>query len=109
MRVIEFTVLSCNFKSNSALNGGGLYWSSPEPFTEENFTIADNRFEGNKARTSDGIVLGVAFRETNRVHYLKRRVLTEFVIIRRNTFVQNRSVCGGGLYLAPGELSHFAS
>ena len=102
--VVGFTVLHCNFTNNSApFYGGGLYAFSPHLVTEEDFTIAGNHFERNKARTGGGIILGVALLETDRMHYLKKSDLTDSVIIHRNTFVQNRGVHGGAMYLSPSE------
>ena len=102
--VVGLRILHCNFTNNSApLFGGGLYAFSPELVTEEDFTIAGNHFERNKARTGGGIILGVAFLETDRMHYLKKSVLTDSVLIHRNTFVQNTGAHGGAMYLSLSE------
>ena len=102
--VVGFTVLHCNFTNNSApFYGGGLYAFSPHLVTQEDFIIAGNHFERNKARTGGGIILAVSLLETNRMHYLKKSALTDSVIIHRNTFVQNTGERGGALYLSLSE------
>ena len=76
---------------------------SPHLVTEKDFTIADNHFERNEARSGGGIALGADFQQINRTENLEENILTESVIFCRNTFVQNRGVRGGGMYLGPGE------
>ena len=102
--VVEIKVLHCNFTNNFASAfGGGLYVFSSEVVTEESFTIANNYFERNKARTGGGIILSIGLLERDRMHYLKESDLIDSVIIHRNTFVQNRGVHGGAMYLSPSE------
>ena len=105
--VVEIRVLCCHFINNYASAfGGGLYIASPELFTEENFTIADNTFERNEARSGGGIVLGTAVLKEARFEYLKKDILTVSVVFSRNTFLWNRAMpnYGGALFIAPGEL-----
>ena len=102
--VVGLRVLHCNFTNNSApFYGGGLYAFSPHLVTEEDFTIAGNHFERNKARTGGGIILAFALLESNRMHYLKKSALMYSVIIHRNTFVQNTGARGGAMYLSLSE------
>ena len=105
--VVEFKVLHCNFINNSASAfGGGLYVFSPELLTEEDFTIAYNHLEGNEARISaGGIAIGIIFQHTKWIQYLNKSVLTESVIVCRNTFVRNRAILGhgGAMFIGPGE------
>ena len=103
---VEIKVLHSNFTNNFApLYGGGLYVFSPHLVTGKYFTIAGNHFEGNEARTGGGIKVTLAlFQQSDREVYLNTSVLTESVIIHRNTFRQNRANNNGGaMYLGPGE------
>ena len=103
--VVEIKVLGCTFTNNSSsAYGGGLYVFSPELVTEEDFTIADNHFEGNEAiNGGGGVALGAAFRQTNRKENLNKIVLKEFVLFTRNMFVQNKANGNGGaLFIGPG-------
>ena len=101
--VIKIKVLDCNFTNNSAsAYGGGLYVFSPELVTKEDFTIADNHFEGNVAAVAGGgINLGATFQQTNEIEYLDKNVFTESVIFSQNIFVWNRAKCGGAMSLGP--------
>ena len=102
--VIEIKVLGCNFTNNSAsAYGGGLYVFSPELVTEEDFTIADNHFEGNLAILGGGIKLSAYFQQTNEIGYLKKNVFTKSVTFSRNVFVRNRAKRGGAMSLGPGK------
>ena len=103
--VIKIKVLGCNFINNSApAFGGGLYIFSPEMVTEEDFTIADNHFEGNRAWIGGGVILAAAFQQRTRMEYSKKDVLSESVTFTRNCFVRNRAMHGqgGAMLLAPG-------
>ena len=76
---------------------------SPHLVTEEDFTIAGNHFERNKAGGGGGTALGAVFQQTGRVESLNKSVLKKSVNFRRNTFVQNRaSSHGGAMVLGPG-------
>ena len=102
--VIEIKVLGCNFTNNFApAYGGGLYVFSPELVTEEDFTIADNLFEGNVATFGGGINLGATFQQTTEIGYLDKNVFTESVTFSRNIFVQNKAKRGGAMSLGPGK------
>ena len=102
--VIEIKVLGCNFTNNSAsAYGGGLYVFSPELITEEDFTIADNHFEGNLAILGGGIKLSAYFQQTNEIGCLKKNVFTKSVTFSRNVFVRNKAKCGGAMSLGPGK------
>ena len=102
--VVIIKVLQCNITNNSAsIFGGGLYIFSPVLFTEEDFTVADNHFEGNEAEHGGGIHLGAVIKETNENEYLHKVVLTESVIFSGNTFVRNLAMLGGAMFLRPGE------
>ena len=101
--VVEIKVLHCNFTNNSApFFGGGLYVFSPELVSEKDFTIADNHFEGNEAKLGGGISIGASFKQTDRIEYLKG-IVSESVILNRNTFVRNRAMHGGAMKLEPGK------
>ena len=102
--VIVIKVLDCNFTNNSAsAYGGGLYVFSPELITEEDFTIADNHFEGNLAILGGGIKLSAYFQQTNEIGYLDKNVFTKSVTFRQNVFVRNRAKRGGAISLGPGK------
>ena len=103
--VVLIKILQCNFTNNSASGfGGGLYIFSPVLFTEEDFTIADNHFEKNEAVNGGGIALGATFQLTDGKEFLYKDVLTESVILSRNTFVRNRAMFGGAMFLlVPGQ------
>ena len=101
--VVKVKISNCNFTNNSATAfGGGVYLLSPDLGTEEDFTIADNHFEGNNARSGGGIGLGAVL-QIGREVYLNISVLTESVKIHRNVFIQNRAMRGGAMTLGPGE------
>ena len=102
--VVEIKVLGCNFTNNSAsLAGGGLYVFTPEVDTEKDFTIADNHFEGNTARSGGGgIALGAVFQHKIGKEYLNITVLKESVVFSKNMFVQNKGNRGGAMFLGPG-------
>ena len=111
--VVEINILNCNYTNNSAnAFGGGVLVISPELVTEEDFTIADNHFERNMARSGGGgISLGAVFQQKDSKEFLLKSFLNESVIIRRNTFVQNTANGhGGAMMLGPGEraVSHDA-
>ena len=102
--VVEIKVLGCNFTNNSASAfGGGLYAFSPKLVTEEDFTIADNHFEGNTAMSGGGVALGAVFQQQNVKENLNKTVLKESVVFNRNMFVQNKVTGdGGAMFLGPG-------
>ena len=102
--VVEFGVSLCYFSKNSALYGGGLYVFSPELFTEEDFTIADNVFVSNAADSGGGIALAAALQHTTRSESLKKDVLKVSILFSTNYFEWNRANLGGALFIAPGEL-----
>ena len=84
----------CNFTNNFApYLGGGLYMFSSEQITEEDYTVADNYFEGNEAKFGGGIALGTSSRKVK-----------DDVILTRNTFLRNSASFGGAMFLVPGEL-----
>ena len=101
--VVVIKVLDCNFTNNSASSfGGGLYVFSPELVTEEDFTITDNRFEGNTAMSGGGVALGAVFQQNGKEN-LNKTVLKESVLFSRNMFVQNKVIGNGGaMFLGPG-------
>ena len=102
--VILIKILQCNFTNNSAsTSGGGLLIFSPLLVAEEDFTVADNHFEGNLAEYGGGIALGAPFQQMDGEEYLYKDILTESVIFSRNTFVRNRACFGGAMFLGPGE------
>ena len=104
--VVGINVFWCNFSKNIATFGGGLYIFSPELVTEEDFTIADNHFEGNEAISSGGaIALGAAFQQIDANVQLLKDILTESVIFNGNRFVRNIARMGGAMFLGPGEWS----
>lgn len=102
---VKVKVLHCNFSNNYAsAYGGGLYLVSLQVVTVDHFTIADNHFEGNEARSSGGgISIAAAFQQTDGAEYLNKDIFSESVIFSNNTFVQNRAIHGGAIALAPGE------
>ena len=103
--VVEIKVLGCNFTNNYAsAYGGGLYVLIPELDTEEDFTIADNHFEGNVAAVAGGIIIATAFQQTSKnAEYLPKNDFTESVTLRWNTFIRNSAIRGGAMYLAAGK------
>ena len=103
LSVVVIKVVGCNFISNSVpAYGGGLYVFSPVLVTEEDFTIADNHFEGNVAMFGGGMSVGANFQQTNEIGHLDKNVFTESVTISQNIFIRNRAKSGGAMFLGPG-------
>ena len=103
--VVSIIVLQCNFLSNAAELGGGLYIFSPELVTEEDFTVAANYLEGNEAKIGGAIAVGAGratFQQIDTKVHLLKDILTESVIFDRNTFVRNKAHVGGAMFLGPG-------
>ena len=103
--VVIINILQCNFVNNIAIFGGGLIILSFDLVTEEDFTVADNLFEGNEAIMGGAIGLGAAFQQIDTKVQLLKDTLTESVIFYGNRFVRNIARVGGAMLLGPGEWS----